>query len=73
MVQNVSLELWLEIGVRHVVFLELWLRMTSLELWLEMTDTRGTLELWLGLASVASVSVHVVACTAGPNRLPFLV
>jgi len=36
--QNVSLELWLKIGVKHVAFLELWLRMTSLELWLGMTD-----------------------------------
>jgi len=34
--QNVSLELWLGIGVKHVAFL--WLRMTSLELWLEMAD-----------------------------------
>jgi len=32
------LELWLEIGVKHVAFLELWLRMTSLELWLGMAD-----------------------------------
>jgi len=36
--RNVSLELWLRIGVKHVVFLELWLRIASLELWLEMTD-----------------------------------
>ena len=35
--QNVSLELWLRIGVKHVAFLELWLRMVSLELWLGMT------------------------------------
>ena len=34
----VFLELWLGIGVQHVVFLELWLRITSLELWLEMAD-----------------------------------
>ena len=66
MAQNVSLELWLGIGVKHVAFLELWLRMTSLELWLEMIDeTRGTLELWLGLASIAGVSVRVVARTNG--------
>jgi len=32
----VFLELWLRIGVKHVVFLELWLRITSLELWLRM-------------------------------------
>jgi len=36
--QNVSLKLWLGIGVKHVVFLELWLRITSLELWLGMAD-----------------------------------
>jgi len=48
------LELWLGIEVKHVTFLELWLRMTSLELWLE-------------LASVAGVSVHVVMCTNGSN------
>jgi len=36
--QNVSLEWWLGIGVKHVVFLELWLRITSLELWLGMAD-----------------------------------
>ena len=38
MAKNVSLELWLEIGVKHVVFLELWLGIESLELWLVMTD-----------------------------------
>jgi len=36
--QNVSLELWLGTGVKHVAFLELWLGMTSLELWLGMAD-----------------------------------
>jgi len=46
--------------VKHVAFLELWLRMTSLEL-------------WLGMASVAGVSVRVVARTAGPDRLSSLV
>jgi len=30
--RNVSLELWLRIGVKHVAFLELWLEMISLEL-----------------------------------------
>ncbi|QCD87208.1 hypothetical protein DEO72_LG3g1742 [Vigna unguiculata] len=35
---NVSLGLWLGIGVKHVVFLELWLRIASLELWLGMAD-----------------------------------
>ena len=38
MAQNVSLELWLGIGVKHVAFLELWLEMASLELWLGMAD-----------------------------------
>jgi len=37
-VWNVFLELWLGIVVKHVAFLELWLRMKSLELWLEMAD-----------------------------------
>jgi len=36
--RNVSLELWLGIGVKHVAFLELWLGIVSLELWLEMVD-----------------------------------
>jgi len=36
--RNVSLELWLGIGVKHMTFLELWLGMTSLELWLGMPD-----------------------------------
>ena len=54
MAQNVSLELWLGIWVKHMAFLELWLGMTSLEL-------------WLGLASVAGMSVHVVACTDGSS------
>ena len=36
--QNIFLELWLGIRVKHVSFLELWLKMTSLELWLKMAD-----------------------------------
>jgi len=36
--RNISLELWLGIGVKHVVFLELWLGIASLELWLGMVD-----------------------------------
>jgi len=36
--QNISLVLWLEIGVIHVTFLELWLGMTSFEVWLGMAD-----------------------------------
>ena len=43
-----------EIGVKHVTFLELCLRMTSLELWLE-------------LVSVIGVSVRIVACTDGSS------
>ena len=38
MAWNVSHEWWLGIGVKHVVFLELWLGIASLELWLEMAD-----------------------------------
>ena len=38
MARNVSLKLWLGIGVKHVVFLELWLGIASLELWLGMAD-----------------------------------
>jgi len=38
MARNVSLELWLGIGVKHVAFLELWLGMASLEWWLRMAD-----------------------------------
>ena len=34
--------------------------------------TRGTLELWLGLASVAGVSVLVVASTDGSRWIAFL-
>jgi len=52
--RNISLELWLGIGVKHVVFLELWLGIASLEL-------------WLGMASVAGVSVLVVASTDGSS------
>jgi len=44
--RNMSLELWLGIGVKHVAFLELWLGMTSLELWLGM----ASLALWLEMA-----------------------
>ena len=36
--QIVSFELWLGIGVKHVVFLELWLRIASLELLVGMAD-----------------------------------
>ena len=38
MAQNISLELWLGIGVKHVIFFELWLGIASLELWLRMAD-----------------------------------
>ena len=34
----VFLELWLGIGVNYVVFLELWLGIASLELWLGKAD-----------------------------------
>jgi len=53
-------------GVKHVVFLELWLGITSLELWLGMTDEHeellscgsGWWVCWLWPARM------------GPNRLP---
>jgi len=38
MAQNVSLELWLGIGVKHIAFLKLCLEMAYLELWLRMMD-----------------------------------
>ena len=38
MAQNVSLELWLGIGVKHMALLKLWLRIASRELWLGMAD-----------------------------------
>ena len=65
MVRKVSLELWLGIGVKHVVFLELWLGITSLELWLGMANEHEELLGWLELASVTGVSVLVVARTDG--------
>jgi len=43
MAWNVSLKLWLGIGVKHVAFSELWLGMTSLELWLKIADEYGEL------------------------------
>jgi len=41
--RNVSLELWLGIGVKHVAFLELWLGMASLEFWLEIANEHDEL------------------------------
>jgi len=43
MARKVALELWLEIGVKHVVFLELWLRIASLKVWLRMADEQEEL------------------------------
>ena len=64
MARNVSFEFWLGIGVKHVVFLELWLGITSLELWLGMANEHEEpLSCGIGLASVAGVSVLVVAST----------
>ncbi|QCE10482.1 hypothetical protein DEO72_LG10g1712 [Vigna unguiculata] len=54
MAQSVSLELWLGIGLKHMVFLELWRGIASLEL-------------WLGLASVAITPLQlrdVTSCAA---------
>ncbi|QCE03157.1 hypothetical protein DEO72_LG8g1179 [Vigna unguiculata] len=53
------LELWLGIRVKHVAFYGLWPVMTSLEL-------------WLGLTSVAGVSVLVVASTDGSRWIVLL-
>jgi len=70
--RNVSLELWLGIGVKHVVFLELWLGMASLELWLGM----ASLELWLGMASLelwlgmADGHEEPLSCGSGWRVLP---
>jgi len=36
--KNISLELWLGIGVKHVAFSELWPGITFLELWLGIAD-----------------------------------
>jgi len=48
------------------VFLELWLRMTSLKLWLRMEGKHEVfLELWLGMTDGTNVSVRVVAHTDG--------
>jgi len=53
------LGLWLRIGVKHVAFYGLWPGMTSLEL-------------WLGLTSVADVSVLVLASTDGSRWIALL-
>ena len=66
MARNVSLELWLGIGAKHVVFLELWLGIASLELWLGMADEHEKpLSCGSGWPSVAGMSVLVVASTDG--------
>jgi len=57
MARNISVELWLGIGVKHVVFLELWLRLASLELWLGMADEHEEL----------------LSCGSGWRLLPVLV
>ncbi|QCE00643.1 hypothetical protein DEO72_LG7g1933 [Vigna unguiculata] len=41
--RNISIELWLGIGVKYVVFLELWLEIASLKLWLGMADEQKEL------------------------------
>jgi len=58
--RNVSLELWLGIGVKHVAFFELWLGMTSLELWLGMVNEHEE-----PLSCVVDVNVRVMARTDG--------
>ena len=53
-----------------MVFLELWLGMTSLELWLRMEDEHWAfLELWLGMVCVTSVGVRVVAPMEGLHSI----
>ncbi|QCD87177.1 hypothetical protein DEO72_LG3g1711 [Vigna unguiculata] len=57
---NVFLKLWLGIRVKHVAFLGLWLKMTSLELWLGMADEHEELlscgSGWRVLSVVCSVA-----------------
>jgi len=69
----VSFELWLGIEGKHVSFLELWLRTTSLKLWFKMEDEHWTfLKVWLRMVCVIGVSVQVVgvvARTEGSTRL----
>ncbi|QCD86359.1 hypothetical protein DEO72_LG3g880 [Vigna unguiculata] len=67
----VFLELWLEIGVKHVAFLELWLGMTSLELWLGMADEHEELLSCGSDCRVLPVKVcELWLVRMGPNRLP---
>jgi len=66
MAQNVSIELWLGMGVnaRGIP----WVVARNSISWVGARDggwTRGTLEFWLGLASDVGVSVLVVASTDG--------
>ena len=57
MARNVSLELWLGIGVKHVIFLELWLGMAD--------EHEEPLSCGSGWRVLLDVSVLVVASTDG--------
>ena len=67
MARNVSLELWLRIGVKHMTFLELWLRMTSFKLWLRMANEHEELLSCGSSWRVLSVLECVVAGTDGSS------
>jgi len=72
--QNVFLELCLGIGVKHVVFLKLWLGMTSLKLWLGIADEHEELLSCGSGWRVLPVWVCVLwRVRMGPVRLPSLV
>jgi len=69
--RNISLELWLGIGVKHVVFLELWLGITSLELWLGMADEhKEPLSCGSGWRVLPVRVCWLWPVRMGPNRLP---
>jgi len=68
---NVSLECWLGIGVKHVAFLELWLRMTSLELWHGMANEHEELLSYGSGWRVLPVWMcKLWLIQMGPDRLP---
>ena len=69
--RNISLELWLKIGVKHVVFLELWLGIASLKLWLGMADEHEELlSCCSGWRVLPMWVCWLWPVRMGPNRLP---
>jgi len=69
--QNISLELWLGLGVTHVVFLKLWVKIVSLELWLGMADEHEELLSCGSGWQVLTVRVCTLWCVwIGSSRLP---